>query len=30
MSVTGQFESEFRIVVACRDGCVYTLKDGFA
>lgn len=28
MSVTGLFDVEFRIVVACRDGKVYTLKRG--
>lgn len=28
MSISGQFESEFRIVVGCRDGCIYTIKEG--
>ena len=27
LSISGQFEAEFRIVVACRDGCVYTIKE---
>ena len=28
LSISGQYESEFRIVAACRDGCVYSLKEG--
>lgn len=26
MDVSGLFDVEFRIVVACRDGCLYMLK----
>lgn len=26
LSVTGLFDVEYRIVVACRNGCIYTLK----
>lgn len=26
MDVSGLFDVEFRIIVACRDGCLYTLK----
>ncbi|GIY18457.1 bardet-Biedl syndrome 1 protein [Caerostris darwini] len=29
MDVSGLFDVEFRIVVACRDGCLYTLKRGY-
>jgi hypothetical protein len=29
LSISGQYESEFRIVAACRDGCVYSLKEGW-
>ncbi|KAK3092485.1 hypothetical protein FSP39_003456 [Pinctada imbricata] len=28
LSVTGLFDVEYRIVVACRNGCIYTLKRG--
>ena len=28
MSVTGLYDVEYRIVVACRDGNVYTIKNG--
>ena len=26
LSVTGMYDVEYRIVVACRNGCIYTLK----
>lgn len=26
LSVTGLYDVEYRIVVACRNGCIYTLK----
>lgn len=28
VSVTGMYDVEYRIVVACRNGCIYTLKRG--
>ena len=26
LSVTGMYDVEYRIVVACRNGCIYTLR----
>lgn len=29
LNVTGLFDVEYRIIAACRDGCLYTFKRGF-
>ena len=28
MAVTGKYDVDYRIVIACRDGRVYTIKNG--